>query len=135
MKLSILYDNRAADEGMETGWGFSCLVETGKRTVLFDTGGDGDRLLSNMIKMRKAASHVDSIVLSHCHYDHIGGAEAVLQLNSDIRVLAPVSFPSLIRSKLAPLCRSYEEVDEGIKMIVSFTQPTTITGVEVRSAS
>ena len=36
---------------METRWGFSCLVEGLESTMLFDVGGEGSVLLSNMGKL------------------------------------------------------------------------------------
>ncbi|OPX17600.1 hypothetical protein BXT86_05640 [candidate division WOR-3 bacterium 4484_100] len=48
MKITIIYDNYQYLPGFETGWGFSCLVQGYKKTLLFDTGGDGRLLLSNI---------------------------------------------------------------------------------------
>jgi len=38
MKVTILYDNTVFQSGLESDWGFSCLVETQNRTILFDAG-------------------------------------------------------------------------------------------------
>lgn len=39
--LTVIMDNYPFREGLETSWGFSCLVEGREKTVLFDTGGMG----------------------------------------------------------------------------------------------
>jgi 7,8-dihydropterin-6-yl-methyl-4-(beta-D-ribofuranosyl)aminobenzene 5'-phosphate synthase len=44
MKSMIIYDN-TAEEGFQSGWGFSCLVD---QRILFDTGEKSASLFSNM---------------------------------------------------------------------------------------
>jgi hypothetical protein len=41
IKISVIYDNNPYKEGLETAWGFSCLIKGTEKTILFDTGGDG----------------------------------------------------------------------------------------------
>ena len=72
MKITIVYDNNA-QEGLKCGWGFSCLIETGTNNILFDTGWDGHLLLENMEKLGIDPQIIDTLVLSHQHWDHIGG--------------------------------------------------------------
>jgi 7,8-dihydropterin-6-yl-methyl-4-(beta-D-ribofuranosyl)aminobenzene 5'-phosphate synthase len=72
MKLKILYDNEP-EEGFVGGWGFSCLVEIGKRKILFDTGWDGNVLLYNMGKFGIMKEEIDAIIISHAHWDHLAG--------------------------------------------------------------
>ncbi len=88
MRLTILYDNTVyrASRGLMARWGFSCLVETGKRRILFDTGGDGQVLLSNMAALDVHPETIDTIVISHEHWDHAGGLPSLLERNPDVRV-------------------------------------------------
>lgn len=62
--------------------GFSMLVRVcceGKlHTILFDTGSSPDGMITNASRMGLDLSEIDSIVLSHGHYDHFGGLRAVL---------------------------------------------------------
>ena len=51
MKVTIIYDNTAYKKELKADWGFSCLVEAFNRKILFDTGTDGNILLSNMKKL------------------------------------------------------------------------------------
>ncbi len=91
--LTVLYDNYVYDEDIRTGWGFACLVRGLEGTLLFDTGGDGAILLSNMNKSGVNPADIDIIVLSHYHRDHTGGLRAFLAQNHDVTVFVPISFP------------------------------------------
>lgn len=81
MKLTILYDNETATNHVTADWGFSCLVETGGRTILFDTGARGNILLRNMAALGLNPKSVDEIFISHGHWDHTGGLPDFLRLN------------------------------------------------------
>jgi 7,8-dihydropterin-6-yl-methyl-4-(beta-D-ribofuranosyl)aminobenzene 5'-phosphate synthase len=93
MTMTILYDNNPYDPRLKTAWGFSCLIEFGKHTVLFDTGGDGRTLLENMKILNKDPKTIDMIVLSHIHGDHTGGLGSLLREKSDLKIYVPESFP------------------------------------------
>jgi 7,8-dihydropterin-6-yl-methyl-4-(beta-D-ribofuranosyl)aminobenzene 5'-phosphate synthase len=90
--LTVLFDNYVHDETLKTGWGFACLVSGLEKTILFDTGGDGTVLLSNMRTLGVEPSDVDIIVLSHDHHDHTGGLAAFLAENHKVTVFVPISF-------------------------------------------
>ncbi|KAF5436411.1 7,8-dihydropterin-6-yl-methyl-4-(beta-D-ribofuranosyl)aminobenzene 5'-phosphate synthase, partial [Candidatus Methanophagaceae archaeon] len=64
MKLRIVYDNEAK-EGLKCDWGFSCLIETGNRKLLFDTGASGAILSQNMGQLGIEKEELEFIVLSH----------------------------------------------------------------------
>ncbi len=71
MKLYILNDNRPKTPyGSEHG--LSWLIEVEGERVLFDTG-PSDIFLHNARKMGLSLDEVDTIVLSHGHYDHGNG--------------------------------------------------------------
>ena len=89
MKLRVVYDNEAK-EGLESDWGFSCLIEAGGRKILFDTGASGEILSHNMRRLGIRREDIEIIALSHEHWDHIGGLEAVLHQN--VAVYIPSSF-------------------------------------------
>ncbi len=97
-KLTILYDNEASD-GLSKGHGFSCLVE-GESKILVDTGWDGHLLLSNMEKLGVSLDGIDSIFLSHSHWDHISGLPTLLHLNKDLSVFSPKSFSDNFKGEL-----------------------------------
>jgi len=94
LELYVLYDNVPFEEGLETGWGFACLIRSLDTTVLFDTGADGDVLLANMEQLGLRPEEVDAVVLSHIHRDHTGGLHEFLDRNHEVTVYLPQSFPS-----------------------------------------
>jgi len=110
--LTVLYDNNRFDRRLKTGWGFSCLVQGLEKTILFDTGGDGDTLLGNMRQLAVQPSEVDLVVLSHLHGDHTGGLAAFLEKNPRSVVYLPGSFPASFRRDVASLRARAEEVSE-----------------------
>jgi len=80
--LTIVFDNYSQSPALETEWGYACLVETDQTTVLFDTGSVGAMLLQNMAALGKDLSDIQSLVISHDHADHTGGAAALLQVGA-----------------------------------------------------
>ena len=100
VRLTSVFNNVPSGDGLKTGWGFACLIEGMEKTVLFDTGADGHRLLFNMQRLGKKPKDVDIIVLSHIHHDHVGGLEAVLALNPHVTVYVPASFPSSVKESI-----------------------------------
>ncbi|MBR0137263.1 MAG: MBL fold metallo-hydrolase [Erysipelotrichaceae bacterium] len=73
MKITVLVDNNTLIDRYYLGEpALSFLLETGGRTILFDTGYS-DVLIRNAGMMGIDLSKVDTIVLSHGHNDHTGG--------------------------------------------------------------
>jgi 7,8-dihydropterin-6-yl-methyl-4-(beta-D-ribofuranosyl)aminobenzene 5'-phosphate synthase len=54
-------------------WGFAALIEADGHIVLFDTGARPDTVLRNAGELGIDLSAVDTVVLSHNHWDHTGG--------------------------------------------------------------
>ena len=88
MKFTIIYDNKLYKRGigLKPDWGFSCVIETGDKTILFDTGAKGDILLGNMKRLDITPMNIDKIVISHEHWDHSGGLNALAPLTNDIEL-------------------------------------------------
>ncbi|MDD4332254.1 MAG: MBL fold metallo-hydrolase [Methanosarcinaceae archaeon] len=91
LKLTILYDNEA-EPGFKGSWGFSALLETEKDSLLFDTGWDGGLLLEHMEKLGISPLSFKKLVLSHQHWDHVGGLPDLLRANPNLTVYLPESF-------------------------------------------
>jgi 7,8-dihydropterin-6-yl-methyl-4-(beta-D-ribofuranosyl)aminobenzene 5'-phosphate synthase len=93
LKFTILYDNYLHREGTKPDWGFSCLIEGTEKTILFDTGTNPEILMHNVEQVEVDLKKVEQIVISHNHYDHTGGLNAVLEKNHEVSVHLPISFP------------------------------------------
>lgn len=109
VELAVVYDNYQAQEGLQTAHGFACVVRDNGRTVLFDTGGSGQILLENMRSLAVAPGEIGAVVLSHMHWDHIGGLDAVLAANPDVTVYVPEAFSSSFRRDMLRRARSVVE--------------------------
>jgi 7,8-dihydropterin-6-yl-methyl-4-(beta-D-ribofuranosyl)aminobenzene 5'-phosphate synthase len=59
---------------------------------MFDTGGDGRRLLSHMEIMGKDLEKIQMVFLSHSHGDHTGGLWELCAHNPGLEVSIPKSF-------------------------------------------
>jgi 7,8-dihydropterin-6-yl-methyl-4-(beta-D-ribofuranosyl)aminobenzene 5'-phosphate synthase len=111
VSVTILYDNNPFDRRLKTEWGFSCLVRGVEKTILFDTGGNGDTLLGNMKKLGIEPGELDNVVLSHIHGDHTGGLAAFLQKNPRVVVHLPASFPGNFKKAVSSSGAQVEEID------------------------
>jgi len=101
MKIKIIYDNEA-NPGFKAGWGFSCLIENSKK-ILFDTGADSETLLYNMKQLKIDPRTIDTVILSHNHWDHIGGLKGFLKANENkAKIIEPTAFskPTKIKEKI-----------------------------------
>jgi len=99
-RITIVFNNISYAGNLQTGWGFACLIEGFQQTILFDTGSDGDILLSNMRGLDIDPGTVSAVVLSHIHADHCGGLEKFLQRNPKVTVYLPESFPVSFRQAI-----------------------------------
>ena len=86
------------------------MVEVGKRTILFDTGGDAETLLSNMAALKINPHQIEIVVLSHIHGDHTGGLFGLLELNNALTVYLPASFPKDFKERVKTYGASVVEV-------------------------
>ena len=89
INATVVYDNYTHAEDLQADWGFACLIQGTEKTILFDTGTQGDVLLGNMDKLTLDPCCVEIVVISHFHRDHTGGLDAFLDQNPDITVYAP----------------------------------------------
>jgi 7,8-dihydropterin-6-yl-methyl-4-(beta-D-ribofuranosyl)aminobenzene 5'-phosphate synthase len=100
VSLTVIYDNTEFDPRLQTEWGFSCWVQYGDTVLLFDTGGDGTILLSNMSALGLDPRDIDIVVLSHIHGDHTGGMNAILGTGVRPEVYVPLTFPTEYKNEL-----------------------------------
>lgn len=85
MIVKVLIENTAQSDGILTEHGLSFYIETKMHRILFDMG-QSDAFIQNASTIGVDLSEVDIAFLSHGHYDHGGGLEAFLSINSDAKV-------------------------------------------------
>lgn len=61
--------------------GLSLYIETNNHKILFDTGQTG-AFIENAKRLGVKLEEINLVVLSHGHYDHTGGLQAFLKVNS-----------------------------------------------------
>lgn len=81
MKITCLMENTCNIEGLSYEHGLSFLVETPKHKILADTGASC-KFLDNAHSLGIDLRQVDTVFLSHGHYDHCGGLLGFCRLNS-----------------------------------------------------
>lgn len=86
MKITALVENKSNCE-LTPVHGLSLYVETERHKLLFDLGPD-DTLLKNAEKRGIDLGEVDTVVISHGHYDHGGALAAFLEVNHTARIYA-----------------------------------------------
>jgi len=85
MKITTLIENNSSNEKLKSEHGLSLYIETGKHKILFDTGKT-DLFIKNAHELNVNLQEVDIVVISHGHYDHIGGLVHFLNLNQKAKV-------------------------------------------------
>jgi len=90
LTVTIISDNYAADPACGAEWGFSCLIKSLRKTILFDAGTREDLFLKNAEALKVDLSRIDLTVLSHFHGDHTGGLDAALRKRPGLTFYVPV---------------------------------------------
>lgn len=80
MKIITLIENTCGEEGCLFEHGLSLYIETQKHKIVLDTGSS-DAFIQNAGKLGVDLEAVDTVVLSHGHYDHSGGILAFAEIN------------------------------------------------------
>jgi len=96
-RLTVVFNNEVADSTLAGGWGFACLIQGYDKTILFDTGANGDILLANMHSQGHDPHSVQIVALSHEHGDHTDGLAGFLAANPEVEVFLPGAFPENIK--------------------------------------
>jgi len=78
LRITVLYDNIAANTRFQAANGFAALIEYRGHTLLMDGGFNPYILRRNMDSLGIAPSRIEAIVLSHAHGDHSYGLQALV---------------------------------------------------------
>ncbi len=118
------------------GWCSVVLVRTNARNILFDTGSYGDRqiLLDRMRALNLTRPDIDTVFISHFHFDHVINAE--LFTHAEILIsqveyeylkteaylnagdpYVPYAHATVLRSRLTPVTDG-EYIAEGVRAVL-----------------
>ena len=131
--MKILFDNYNKSSTCKSLWGFSAYFEEYK--LLFDTGSNGRALLYNMEKLGVDIKEVKYLFITHAHWDHIGGIDSVLELNSNITMFVPSSLSKKLISDLKTLTKKVLVCDEQPRQLLDGVFTTGILGEEMPEQS
>jgi len=81
MKICALVENTTKSD-LKTAHGLSFYIETKSHKILFDLGPN-NTMFENAAKRNIDVSKVDTVIISHGHYDHGGALKSFLEINSD----------------------------------------------------
>lgn len=87
VKVKILSDN-IANSTEYAEWGFSAYIEVNNKGYLYDTGQSGKCVIENADHLGIDLKSIEAIILSHGHFDHTNGLEAVLKVTGPKKIYA-----------------------------------------------
>jgi 7,8-dihydropterin-6-yl-methyl-4-(beta-D-ribofuranosyl)aminobenzene 5'-phosphate synthase len=91
--FTVLCDNTSQSDSIFADHGFSCLIESGDQTCLFDAGNNPEKFMANVGKLDVDCSAIDHVFISHIHGDHMGGLSPILEECNRPTLCMPVSYP------------------------------------------
>lgn len=82
--ISIIDDVKSAD-GLINEHGLSFYIETKTKKYLLDVGASS-AFIHNATQLGIDIKNIDSVFISHNHYDHIGGLKKFLEVNTKAKI-------------------------------------------------
>ncbi|RLE78175.1 MAG: MBL fold metallo-hydrolase [Thermoprotei archaeon] len=113
-KVTVLIDNNPnpSRPDLAVEWGISLLVRAGNATILFDAGPSPEALKHNCEALGADLSRVDFIVVSHEHWDHVGGLSYVARVRPGATVYVPSGMSPSVKAWIRALNLTVVEVSE-----------------------
>ncbi len=109
--ITVVCDNYTVRNDLKASWGFACLIALQDKNILFDTGSDGPVLRHNMEKLAIDPASIDLLMISHQHWDHVGGIYEILSARRDLQVFVPRSFSIHFQDDMKRYGASITDID------------------------
>ena len=84
MKITTLMDDQPSSS-FKNEHGLSFYIQAHNTNILFDTGASS-LYLENARKLSLPIEEVDTLIISHGHYDHTGGLSDFLKINKNAKI-------------------------------------------------
>lgn len=118
--FTILYNNISVADSIFADNGFSCLIESGDYSCLFDAGSNSEKFMINVNKMGVDCSGIDQVFISHIHNDHMGGLFDILDKCNKPTLCMPVSYPRQEGESFGDQAdREYETMLDQLRLFIS----------------
>lgn len=101
-RITILYDAFGKSSSLTMDWGFSALVESDGKRILFDTGNNATIFEQNVKALGVDLSKLDFVVISHRHGDHTSGLNYLLDVNPTVPIFVPRELGEVFGASLPP---------------------------------
>jgi len=85
VKITIVYDSEVKQPGLK-----------GEPQILFDAGADGSILLHNIRALGFDPGAIGVVVISHPHWDHVGGLLDIMEASKDAELYLTESFTQVV---------------------------------------
>lgn len=86
MKITTLIENRVSRSGLVAEHGLSFFIQHPDANILFDTGQTAGFAI-NAKAMGIDIAAIDYLIISHGHYDHIGGLSYFIENNEKAKII------------------------------------------------
>lgn len=123
MKIINLVEDTQGENSCEHEHGLSFYVETEKHKLLVDSGAT-DMFLRNAELLNIDLRQIDTVILSHGHYDHAGGLTAFSKINP----IAPIYLKASAGDDYYHLAENKERYIGIDKSILDFSQTILVHG-------
>jgi len=97
MEIRIIAEASTELERISIGWGVSFLIDN---NLLFDTFSNETVLKKNLLDASVDIEKVKYVVISHEHWDHIGGVWYILRENPTVKVFVCEGFTGEFKKKI-----------------------------------